>query len=136
MLFALGLLMLLASLIGIRPQDPLKLLAAGAAAAFAFAGLTLLFASAGESMQAVHGTTWAVMLPLAMVGGAMVPLFLLPTWLAPLSHLSPVKWSVLALEGAYWRALAWFELLPALAVLLAIGALAALIGARRILARA
>lgn len=136
MLFALGLLVLLAALIGIRPQDPLKLLAAGAAAAFAFAGLTLLFASAGESMQAVHGTTWAVMLPLAMVGGAMVPLFLLPTWLVPLSHLSPVKWSVLALEGAYWRALAWFELLPALAVLLAIGALAALIGARRILARA
>jgi ABC-2 type transport system permease protein len=136
MLLALGLLALLAFLIGIRPSDPLKLLAAAAAASFAFTGLTLLFASAGDSMQAVHGTTWAVMLPLAMVGGAMVPLFLLPSWLATLSHLSPVKWTVLALEGAYWRQMGWAELAPALATLLGIGLLAALLGIRRILARA
>lgn len=136
MLLALAFLALLALLLGIRAEDPLKLFAAAAAAAFAFTGLTLLFASAGDTMQAVHGTTWAVMLPLAMVGGAMVPLFLLPAWLAPLSHLSPVKWSVLALEGAYWRALPWTELAPALLALLAFGACAAFLGIRRILARA
>ncbi|GIX32795.1 MAG: hypothetical protein KatS3mg125_0751 [Lysobacterales bacterium] len=135
MLLALGLLALLALLLGIRPADPLKLLAAAAAASLAFTGLTLLFASAGDSMQAVHGTTWAVMLPLAMVGGAMVPLFLLPAWLATLSHVSPVKWTVLALEGAYWRQMSWAELALALATLLGIGLLAALLGIRRILAR-
>ena len=60
---------------------------------------------------------------MAMVGGAMVPLEVMPDWLQTLSHLSPVKWGILLLEGAIWRDYTVHELLLPAAALLGIGAL-------------
>jgi ABC-2 type transport system permease protein len=39
------------------------------------------------------------MMPLALFGGGMLPLFFMPGWMATAANLSPVKWAILAIEG-------------------------------------
>lgn len=99
------------------------LAAAIAASAFCFAGIMLTCSLLGRTEQAVAGATWGVMMPCAMLGGAMIPLIAMPGWLQSLSSVSPFKWSVLALEGAIWRGFSWSEMLLPCGVLLGVGAL-------------
>jgi ABC-2 type transport system permease protein len=65
---------------------------------------------------------------MAMLGGGMVPLFFMPSWLQSLSHISPIKWSILALEGGIWRNLTFMEMAKPLLILLAIGAVCFMFG--------
>jgi ABC-2 type transport system permease protein len=58
----------------------------------------------------------------------MVPLLVMPPWMQALSIISPVRWSILALEGAIWRGFSWAELLPPCAVLLGVGTAAFFLG--------
>lgn len=113
------------------PQSPALLLVAFVAAAVAFTGLMMLLASLGASVQSATGLAWAVLLPMAMAGGAMIPLFVMPPWMLQLSHLSLVKWAVLAFEGAIWRGFSLAEMLPALAILLLTGLACGALGAWR-----
>ena len=69
-------------------------------------------------------------MPLTMIGGAMIPLFVMPAWLVRLSALSPVKWAILALEGATWRQFGWSEMALPCAILLGVGLVAFTIGTR------
>jgi ABC-2 type transport system permease protein len=48
--------------------------------------------------------------------------------LVKISHFSPVKWSVLALEGAIWRGFSFTDMLLPAAVLLGIGAVGFAVG--------
>lgn len=89
--------------------------------AICFAGITILLGCAGRSEQSVGGAGWAILLLFAMLGGAMVPLSVMPEWLRALSDVSPVKWGITALEGATVRGLAWRELLPSCLVLVCVG---------------
>jgi ABC-2 type transport system permease protein len=41
--------------------------------------------------------------------------------MARISHFSPVKWGILAMEGAIWRGFSVFEMVVPCVVLLAIG---------------
>jgi ABC-2 type transport system permease protein len=43
---------------------------------------------------------------------------------------SPVKWAILAFEGAIWRGFSWQEMMLPFAILLATGAVTFLLGAR------
>jgi ABC-type multidrug transport system permease subunit len=45
----------------------------------------------------------------------------MPGWMQRISHLSPVKWGILALEGAIWRGFTMGEMLIPCAILLAVG---------------
>ena len=65
---------------------------------------------------------------MAMFGGGMIPLAFMPDFFARLSNFSPVKWAILSLEGAIWREFSFAEMLPPLAVLLAIGAAGSALG--------
>jgi ABC-2 type transport system permease protein len=67
---------------------------------------------------------------MAMFGGAMIPLLFMPSFMRVASNLSPVKWSILALEGAIWRGFTLSEMLLPCAVLIAIGAVCMAIGTR------
>jgi ABC-2 type transport system permease protein len=51
----------------------------------------------------------------------MVPPAFIPSWLRAFSHFSPVKWGILALEGAIWRDFRFTEMISPCLVLLAIG---------------
>jgi ABC-2 type transport system permease protein len=79
---------------------------------------------------------WAIMMPLMMLGGGMIPLFIMPSWLAQLSSVSPVKWGILALEGAIWRNFSAAEMALPLGILIAVGVVGLWFGARRVAARA
>ncbi len=117
---------------GVLPHSLPLLLLAFIASATAFTGLMMLLASLGRSVQTASGAAWAVMMPLAMIGGAMIPLFIMPPWMLTLSNISPVKWAVIGIEGATWRGFSAAEMLTPLAILFATGLLCGAAGAWRI----
>jgi hypothetical protein len=67
---------------------------------------------------------------IAMFGGGMVPLLFMPGFMKALSNFSPVKWSILALEGSIWRGFTLGEMIVPCAVLIGLGAVCLAIGAR------
>jgi ABC-2 type transport system permease protein len=108
------------------------LVLAVAAAGFAFAGLMLGLGSLGGGPGVVAGTSWSVMVLFAMLGGGMIPFFLMPPWLELLSNVSPGKWTILALEGAIWRDFDLAEIALPVGVLVAVGIAGMAVGARRL----
>lgn len=133
---ACTLLVLLArTVFHVEVGSPALFVLALACAAFAFTGLMMLIASLGTTVQSVSGAGWAMMMPLMMLGGGMIPLFAMPSWMVAASDLSPVKWALVALEGAVWRGFSLREMLPALGVLVAVGTVTFAVGARRFASR-
>jgi ABC-2 type transport system permease protein len=93
-----------------------------------FVGLMMLICTLGRTEQSVGGAGWAIIMIMAMIGGGMVPLAFMPSWLRPFSHISPVRWSIFALEGAIWRNFSISEMISPCVVLLTIGITAFLLG--------
>jgi ABC-2 type transport system permease protein len=120
----------------VRPSSYVLLGVAILACALAFSGIMMTIASLGSTTESVSGVGWAIMMPLMMLGGGMIPLFVMPGWLAQLSSVSPVKWGILALEGAIWRNFTLAEMALPLAILAAVGLAGLWFGARRVAARA
>ena len=89
--------------------------------AFAFTALMMVLAMLGRSVRAVSGLAWAVLMPMAMLGGAMIPLFAMPAWMQSAAMVSPVRWLIVAIEGATWRGFSVAEMLLPCAVLLGVG---------------
>lgn len=104
-------------------STPLLVLAIAATSA-CFTGLMMLLSVAGRTISSVSGIGWGCNVTFAMIGGGMIPLAFMPPWLRAVSHLSPVKWGILSLEGAIWRDFSLAEMLPPVLVLLAVGAAA------------
>lgn len=69
----------------------------------AFVGLTLLLSNFGRNENSAAGLCWGILTILAMLGGGMVPLNVMPGWMQSLGSISPVKWGIMAVEGALWR---------------------------------
>jgi ABC-2 type transport system permease protein len=86
-----------------------------------FVGLMMFICTLGRTEQSAGGAGWAILMIMAMLGGGMVPLVFMPSWLRSFSHISPVKWSIFALEGAIWRNFSFVEMINPCLVLLAIG---------------
>jgi ABC-2 type transport system permease protein len=115
---------------GVRPTSWILLAAAGISAAVAFVGIMMLVSVLGKSEQAAAGAGWAVMLPLAMLGGGMIPLFVMPSWMVRAGNVSPAKWAVLAFEGAIWRGFSVTEMFLPCAILVATGIVCFAVGTR------
>lgn len=105
----------------VRVVSPWGLVAAIIGSAICFVGIMMMISVLGKTEQAVGGAGWAILLVLSMTGGGMVPLMVMPSFMATLSNFSPVKWSVLALEGAIWRGFGPAEMVMPLAVLVGVG---------------
>ncbi len=116
---------------GVRPVSWVLLVPALVCTAAAFVGIILLLASMSRSEHGIGGMGPAVMMPLFMAGGAMVPLIFMPSWLASVGYLSPVRWAILALEGAIWRGFTARDMAGPCAILLAVAAVTFVIGTRR-----
>lgn len=115
-------LMLFGSMVfGVRIVYPLGLLLALVASAICFTGIMMLVSVIGKTEQAVGGAGWAIFLIMAMTGGAMVPLFVMPPWLRSIGSISPIKWSVLAFEGAIWRGFGLAQMTLPLIILVSTG---------------
>lgn len=117
------------TVLGVRIEDGLKFSAALAAVVLCFAGLTMVLSVLGRTEQSVAGAGWSTLIVFAMLGGAMVPLSVMPPWLQDASDLSPVKWGIVALEGATWRSFSWPELYRYLTFLVGLGVLGFVAGA-------
>jgi ABC-2 type transport system permease protein len=114
--------------LGMRPRSPGLLVIAAACVATCFVGIMMLMSNIGKSEEAVSGAAWGANMLMAMFGGGMIPLLFMPAFMRTLSNASPVKWSILALEGAIWRNFSLTEMLLPCGILLAIGAASFAIG--------
>jgi len=113
---------------GIRITSIPLLILAVLSAVLCFVGLMMFLSTLGKTEQAVGNIGWSVFLIMAMVGGGMIPLAFMPSWLLKISHFSPMKWSILAIEGAVWRGFNLTEMLLPVGILLAVGAVCFAIG--------
>lgn len=116
------------TIFGVRVVSPLHLALAILASAYCFVGLMMLISVLGKTEQAVAGSGWAILLVFAMTGGGMVPLMMMPSWMATIGSISPVKWSVTSFEGAIWRGFTLGDMMTPVTILLAYGTVAFFVG--------
>jgi ABC-2 type transport system permease protein len=116
--------------LGLRASSWPLLAAAAISLAACFVGIMTAVAAASRTEAAAAGLGWGALLPMSMIGGGMVPLFFLPGWLQAIGVVSPVRWGILALEGAIWRGFGPGQLALPCAVLLGIGAAGFALGVR------
>ena len=88
----------------------------------------MLMSVIGKTEESVSGAAWGANMLMAMFGGGMIPLLFMPGFMRTLSNFSPVKWSILALEGSIWRGFTPSEMLLPCGVLVAVGAICLSIG--------
>ena len=88
----------------------------------------MLMSVIGKTEEAVAGAAWGANMIMAMFGGGMMPLVFMPSFMKTLSHFSPVKWSILGLEGAIWRGFTPSEMLLPCGALVITGAVCLAIG--------
>jgi ABC-2 type transport system permease protein len=115
---------------GVRIASPALLAVAILCSSLAFVGLMMLVASLGRTEEGTRGAGFATLMPMSLFGGGMIPLFIMPAWMVTLSNFSPVKWAVLAVEGAMWRGFALRDMLLPCGILLAVGGLSFVLGTR------
>jgi ABC-2 type transport system permease protein len=115
---------------GVRPTSYVMLAVAGLSAAICFVGFMMLVASLGKTEQTASGAGWAILMPLSMIGGAMVPTFVMPSWVQSVSFISPIRWTMLAIEGGVWRNFSIAEMATPCAVLISVGLVCFAIGTR------
>jgi len=127
---ATGLLILGKFVFGVSINQPFHMVLSLLAIGICFSGLMMMFSVVSKSEKAASGITWAVMMIMAMSGGGMIPLAFLPSWMSSVSQFSPIKWSILALEGPIWRQFSLPELFPSLLVLVTIGVVGFTLGVR------
>lgn len=120
------------ALFAVRPGSWPLLLLASLCATLAFCGFMMLVATLGKTEQAASGAAWAIMMPLSMIGGGMVPQVVMPAWMSTAGNVSPVKWAIRAIEGALWRDFTLTEMLLPCGILLVFGFLCFAIGTRRL----
>jgi ABC-2 type transport system permease protein len=99
-------------------------------ASIAFVGIMMLLSVLGKTEQSAGGIGWGILLVMSMIGGGMIPLFALPSWMLTVSHFSPVKWAILSMEGAVWRQFTLGEMMLPCGILWAVGVVCFLIGVR------
>jgi ABC-2 type transport system permease protein len=103
---------------------------ASATASLGFVGFMMMIAGLGRTEQAAAGAGWAMLMPMTMFGGGMMPQFIMPGWMQTIGSLSPVKWAILGMEGAVWRGFGLADMLLPCGILLAFGSVCFLIGVR------
>jgi ABC-2 type transport system permease protein len=122
-------------LFNIHLSSPGLLALAIGSGAFCLVGIMMLLSVLGKTEQAVGGSSWGVMITMAMFGGGMIPIFLMPPWMQTASNFSPLKWTTLAIEGAVWRGFTFQEMMRPCAVLIVIGLVAFASGVSAVRAR-
>src|SRR5262249_30215563 len=128
-----SLLLILGKIVfGVHIASPALLVIAILCSSTAFVGVMMLVASVGRTEEGTRGAGFATLMPMSLFGGGMLPLFLMPSWMATLSNFSPVKWAVLAVEGAMWRGFALADMLLPCGILLTVGLVAMTLGTRNL----
>ncbi|MEM1184528.1 MAG: ABC transporter permease [Planctomycetota bacterium] len=106
---------------GIRVHAWWSATAAVLSTAFGFVGLMMFLSSISQTEGGAEGFVRAMLLVMALIGGAGMPLFFMPDWMQAVSGVSPFRWAILALEGASFRGYSPSEMMTPCGVLLGMG---------------
>lgn len=106
---------------GVRGGEPWVEAVTLVVIAFAFVGVMMALATVATSAGGAEGSVRAVLLILALLGGAGVPLMFFVGWMRWLTMASPFRWAITALEGSTWRGWSAGELVGVWGVLVGIG---------------
>lgn len=114
----------------VRPENYPHLALAMVSAAVCFTGIMMMLAVIGRTESSAGGIGWSVLTIMAMLGGGMIPYFLMPDWMKTLASISPVKWTIVAMEGAIFRGFTLEQMAWPCGILVAIGAACLIVGSR------
>ena len=114
--------------LGMKPDSFLLLGIAAVCVACCFVGIMMILALLGKTEQSVSGAGWAANMIMAMLGGCMIPVMFMPAFMQNISFVSPIRWAILALEGAIWREFTFTEMLLPCGILLSVGVVGLLVG--------
>lgn len=117
------------SAFGLRIGNPPMLAAALLASSVAFVGVMMVLSVLGKTPRAAGPVGYAILLSMAILGGGMMPRFMMPAWMQSVGMASPVTWTVVAVENAVFRGATWGQQALPLLILLAIGGVGTGIGA-------
>jgi ABC-2 type transport system permease protein len=88
----------------------------------AFLSIGLLVGSVTTSQQAATAVANIIILPMAFLGGAFVPLDFAPAWIKDVSYAMPLRYLVVGMQNVMARGLGPVSALPAIGILLALTA--------------
>lgn len=92
------------------------------ATAFACSGFGLFLATIAKTRQQLQGMSTLIILSMSVIGGSMVPTFIMPQWMQNISVISINYWSIQGFYDILWRELPIGAIfLSKVGVLLAIG---------------
>ncbi len=114
--------------LGMQPASYPKLIVAALVTSFCFVGIMMTMSVLGKTEESVNGSGWAINMVMAMLGGGMIPVMFMPSFLQQLSVISPIHWAIRMIEGAIWREFSWWQLAQPGGVLLGIGLVGLTIG--------
>jgi ABC-2 type transport system permease protein len=96
----------------------------------AFMSIGLVVGSFTTSQQAATAIANVIILPMAFLGGAFVPLDFAPTWLKDVSYAMPLRYLVTGMQDVMARGESAVSALPAIGILLALAAVLTTISVR------
>jgi ABC-2 type transport system permease protein len=96
----------------------------------AFMSIGLLVGAVAKTQQAATSIANLIILPMAFLGGAFIPLQFAPQWLREVSYALPLRYLVVGMQDVMARGLGAASGLPAIGVLLGFAAVLTLISVR------
>jgi ABC-2 type transport system permease protein len=96
----------------------------------AFMSIGLLVGSVAKTQQAASSITNLIILPMAFLGGAFIPLAFAPVWLQDVSYAIPLRYLVVGMQNVMARGDGPASALPAIGILLGTATVLTLISVR------
>jgi ABC-2 type transport system permease protein len=96
----------------------------------AFLSIGLVVGSFTRSQQAATAIANIIILPMAFLGGAFVPLDFAPAWIRDVSYAMPLRYLVVGMQNVMARGESALSALPAIGILLALTAILTLLAIR------
>jgi len=96
----------------------------------AFMAIGLLVGSFARSQQAATAVANLIILPMAFLGGAFVPLDFAPSWVRDVSYAMPLRYLVTGMQDVMARGEGPASALPAIGILLGLAAVLTIISVR------
>ncbi len=96
----------------------------------AFMAIGLLVGAAAKSQQAASAVANLIILPMAFLGGAFIPLEFAPDWVRQVSYVMPLRYLVTGMQNVMARGLGPASALPSIGILLGFAVVVTLIAVR------
>jgi ABC-type multidrug transport system permease subunit len=100
------------------------------AGTLAFMSIGLLVGAVSRTQQAATSIANLIILPMAFLGGAFIPLDFAPNWIRDVSYVLPLRYLVVGVQNVMARGLGPTSALPAIGVLLGFSAVLTVIAIR------